>query len=409
MIGLVEAFFKMIWKVVCDQPDPKASFLEFLPPPSRGIASVLLSIIPILVVFPLLFAITTWLERKGLGRIQNRLGPNRVGPFGLLQPVADGLKMVTKEDIVPRNADHVVHYLAPVALVVPTLLAFSVLPFGRNLVPANLDTGILFFFAVGASTELSIFMAGWSSRNKYSLLGAMRAVAQMISYEIPLILSTVPVLMLSGSLSLVDIVTRQSGFLFGVIPGWNVFTPWGLAGFILFLVASLAESNRSPFDLPEAESEIIAGHLTEYSGFKYALFFMGEYLGMFSMSGLAVTLFLGGWNAPVSVLERVVPGYLWFFLKLNAIVFLFIWIRGTVPRLRVDQLLNLAWKFMLPLALINIVVAAIWHYSSAWQFTGSLPARWVLCAAIIGFAYVTMGRALGGTSRATRRVYRFAD
>ncbi len=409
MIGLLTAIWSMIWKVLIDQPDPKADFLDYFSASVRPVVSVILSIVPILVVFPLLFALTTWLERKGLGRIQNRLGPNRVGPYGLFQPIADGLKMVTKEDIVPRTADKIVHFLAPVALVIPTLLAFAVLPFGRNLVPLNLDAGILFFFAVGASTELSIFMAGWSSRNKYSLLGAMRAVAQMISYEIPLIISSVTVIMLGGSLSLVDIVDRQSGYVFGVVPHWHVFTPWGLAGFVIFIIASLAESNRSPFDIPEAESEIIAGHLTEYSGFKYALFFLAEYLGMFAMSGLAVTLFLGGWKSPVGFLTAWVPSYFWFFIKLFLLVCLFIWIRGTVPRLRVDQLLNLAWKFMLPLSLINLVAAAVWHYSAEWHFAGALPLRWLLGAAIIGIPYVVLGCALSGDKKITQRVYRFAD
>ena len=408
IIALLKAFFLMIWKVLGDQPDPKTDFLAALPGAARTLASVLLSIIPILLTFPLLFAITTWLERKGLGRIQNRRGPNRVGPYGLFQPIADGLKMITKEDIVPRNADQLVHFLAPVALVIPTFLAYAVLPFGRNLVPMNLDAGILFFFAVGASTELSVFMAGWSSRNKYSLLGAMRAIAQMISYEIPLIISSVTVIMITGSLSLVDIVAHQDGFVAGILPHWNVFTPWGFAGFIIFLIASLAESNRSPFDLPEAESEIIAGHLTEYSGFKYALFFLAEYLGMFAVSGLAVTLFLGGWGAPLPFLGWM-PTYVWFMAKLMFIVFLFIWIRGTLPRLRVDQLLNFAWKFMLPMSLLNLVVAAVWHFTSVWNFTGALAARWLLCAAMIAIPYVWLGRALTGDKKTTLRTYRFAD
>ena len=409
MIAFLSALFSMISKVLIDHPNPKADFLDCWPAAARPIVSVILSIGPIMVVFPLLFAFTTWLERKGLGRIQNRLGPNRVGPYGIFQPIADGLKMVTKEDIVPRDADKVVHFLAPIVLVIPTLLAFAVLPFGRNLVPIELDAGILFFFAVGASTELSIFMAGWSSRNKYSMLGAMRAVAQMISYEIPLIISSVTVIMLTGSLSLVDIVSKQSGYLYGIVPHWNVFTPWGLAGFIIFLIASLAESNRSPFDIPEAESEIIAGHLTEYSGFKYALFFLAEYLGMFAMSGLAVTLFLGGWNSPAGFLTTWVPSYIWFFAKLMSLVCLFIWIRGTVPRLRVDQLLNFAWKFLLPLALINLVAAATWHYTAEWTFAGAILARWLLGAAIIGIPYVWLGRTLSGDKKLTQRVYRFAD
>lgn len=397
----------MIWNTATDQPNPKADFLAMLPHVIQSVVAVVLSITPIMIVFPTLFAITTWLERKGLGRIQNRLGPNRVGPCGLFQPVADGLKMLTKEDIVPRNADKIIHFLAPVALVIPTLLAYAVLPYGRYLVPINLDAGILFFFAVGASTELSIFMAGWSSRNKYSLLGAMRAIAQMISYEIPLIISTVTVIMITGSLSLVDIVGHQEGYIFDIVPRWFVFTPWGLAGFVIFLIASLAESNRSPFDIPEAESELIAGHLTEYSGFKYALFFLAEYLGMFAMCGLAVTLFLGGWHAPLPFLEWV-PSYVWFLAKLVALVCLFIWIRGTVPRLRVDQLLNLAWKFMLPLALINLVVAAVWHYTASWNFAGAILWRWLLCAVMIAIPYVWLGRSLSGEKKLTQRIYRFA-
>ena len=416
IIALLKGLVVMLWKTLGDQPDPKAEFLAALPEPARPLASVLLSIIPILVVFPGLFALTTLLERKGLGRIQNRIGPNRVGPYGILQPVADGFKMLTKEDIVPRNADKLVHFLAPVVLVIPTLVAYAVLPFGRNLVPINLDAGILFFFAVGASTELSVFMAGWSSRNKYSLLGAMRAIAQMVSYEIPLIISSVTVIMMVGSLSLVDIVARQSGYTYGFlpywlgigIPHWFVLTPWGFAGFIMFLIASLAESNRSPFDIPEAESEIIAGHLTEYSGFKYALFFLAEYLGMFAVSGLAVTLFLGGWTAPLPILGWM-PTYVWFMGKLMFIVCLFIWVRGTLPRLRVDQLLNFAWKFMLPMSLLNLVVAAVWHYTAVWDFTGALPVRWVLCAAMIALPYAWLGRALGGDKKTTLRTYRFAD
>src|SRR5260370_1759698 len=198
-------FLSMFWTLLITPPLPRAGFFGLFPAVVQPFVSVVLSITPIMLVFPGLFALTTWLERKGLGRIQNRLGPNRVGPYGLFQPVADGLKMVTKEDIVPRNADKLIHFLAPVVLVVPTLLAYAVLPFGRNLVPIDLDAGILFFFAVGASTELSVFMAGWSSRNKYSLLGAIRAIAQLISYEIPLIISSVPVIIRARSLSLVPI------------------------------------------------------------------------------------------------------------------------------------------------------------------------------------------------------------
>jgi NADH-quinone oxidoreductase subunit H len=361
----------------------------------------------VLGLFATLFALVTLLERKGLGRIQNRLGPNRVGPFGLLQPAADGIKMLTKEDIVPHRADALVHFLAPVVMLVPVVLALAVIPYGRFLVPIQLDTGVLFFFAVGAGSELAAFMAGWSSRNKYSLLGAVRAIAQMISFELPLILSAVAVIMIVGSMSLVRIVEHQAVYWHG-LPQWHLFTPWGLAGFLLFLTASLAESNRSPFDLPEGESEIIGGFMTEYSGFKYAVFFMAEYFGMFAVNSLAVVLFLGGWTAPLGPLA-VAPSYVWFFLKLIALVAGFIWLRGTLPRLRADQLMNFAWKFLLPLALINLLVAALWHYSQAWEFPGALVCRWMACLGSIGLAFGGMGRILMRRRGWGPRVYRYAN
>jgi NADH-quinone oxidoreductase subunit H len=361
----------------------------------------ILGVVAIVAAFPGIFAVTTVLERKGLGRIQNRLGPNRVGPLGILQPVADGIKSLTKEDIVPLSADAVVHFLAPVVLVVAVFLGFAVLPVGRNMVLANLDAGLLFFFAIGASTELSIFMAGWSSRNKYSLLGAMRAVAQMISYEVPLLLSSVVVVMITGSLSTVKIVEAQSGFT-GIFPHWYVFTPWGFAGFVLFVIAALAETNRSPFDLPEGESEIVAGYFTEYSGFKFALFFLGEYLGMLSIAGFAITLFLGGWGAPFAFLGFV-PSWGWFFLKLLAAIAFFIWLRGTLPRLRQDQLMNFAWKFMLPMSLLNLLVAG------AWRFLGDGWPRWVICSVVLLLAYVLLGRVLMRRQHLGPRSYRYAD
>ncbi len=404
----LNALVGMIGKVLGEQPDPKAQFLVFFPEAIQPVVSALLSIAPILAVFPLLFALTTVVERKGLARIQNRLGPNRVGLpwtklrlFGFGQFIADGIKSIIKEDVVPRAADKVVHFLAPIALLVPVLIAYSVLPVGRTLVAIDLDGGLLFFFAVGAGTELAVFMAGWSSHNKYSLLGAMRGIAQMISYEMPLILSTIGVVMVVGSLSLPKIVEAQ-GFFGGWLPHWHVFTPWGFAGFILFLIAATAESNRSPFDLPEAESEIIAGYFVEYSGFKFALFFLGEYLGLFAISGIAITLFLGGWQAPVSFLTWV-PGYLWFFAKLVTLIVLFIWVRGTVPRLRMDQLMNLAWKFMLPLALINILAVGIWRFMEAGV------GRWMVCTLLIGGAYVVLGRTLSSGPGLGKRIYRYAD
>ena len=373
----------------------------FAPNQWQPVVSALLSVAAIILTFATLFAITTILERKGLWRIQNRYGPNRVGPCGILQPLADGLKALTKEDIVPRTADKTVHFLAPLVLVAPVFLALAVVPMGRNMVAIDLDAGVLFFFAVGAVTELSVFMAGWSSRNKYSLLGAMRALAQMISYEVPMILSAVTVIMMAGSLSLVQIVEAQSGY-WGVLPRWYVLTPWGLAGFVLFLIAGLAESNRSPFDLPEGESEIIAGYYTEYSGFKFALFFLGEYIGMFAISGLAITLFLGGWHAPLSFMAWV-PSYLWFFGKLLALIALFIWVRGTLPRLRMDQLMNFAWKFMLPMALINMVAVGVWHFMPPGL------GRWIVCSILVLGFYAMLGRALLEGRGIAKRTYRFAE
>src|SRR5215472_489098 len=363
--------------------------------------SALLSAIAILGAFASLFALTTILERKGLGRFQNRYGPNRVGPFGLLQPIADGIKSLTKEDIVPHSADGVVHILAPIALVVAAFLGYAVLPLGRNMTAINLDTGLLYFFAAGSAVELTIFMAGWSSRNKYSLLGAMRAVAQMISYEVQLILSTITVVMAAGALSTVAIVESQSAYS-GIWPHWFVFTPWGFAGFVLFMIAGIAESNRSPFDLPEGESEIIAGYFIEYSGFKFALFFLGEYIGMFAICGLAITLFLGGWTAPFSFLIWV-PSYFWFFAKLLVLIAMLIWIRSTLPRLRMDQLMNFAWKFMLPMALINLFAAGVWH------FIPSVPVRWLVSAILIAIPYILLGRGLMHSNKLEKRTYRFAD
>ncbi|MBE0543779.1 MAG: NADH-quinone oxidoreductase subunit NuoH [Verrucomicrobia bacterium] len=363
--------------------------------------SALLSAAAIIGVFALLFALVTVLERKGLGRIQNRYGPNRVGPAGFLQFAADGIKALTKEDIVPRAADKVIHFLAPIVLVMPVVLAFAVLPFGRNMVAVDFDAGVLFFFAVGAAAEVAVFMAGWSSRNKYSLLGAMRAIAQMISYEVPLILSAVTVIMMVGSLSTVQIVAAQGGYT-GWLPDWHVFTPWGLAGFVLFMIAATAESNRSPFDMPEGESEIIAGYFVEYSGFKFALFFLGEYFGMFAISAMAITLFLGGWHAPFEALAWL-PSWAWFFLKLMGIIFTFIWIRGTVPRLRIDQLMNFAWKFMLPMALINLVAAAVWHYMPP-----GFP-RWLVGGALVVGPYLLLGRGLMQNQNVGTRTYRYAD
>jgi len=366
------------------------------------IASSLINIFALLGVFLTLFALISVLERKILGRMQNRYGPNRVGPFGLFQPVADGIKMLIKEDIVPVRADKIVHFLAPILIAATAILALGVIPYGRNMTPFAIDGGILFFFAVGSTTELAVFMAGWGSNNKFSMLGAMRAIAQMISYELPLIITVLPVVMVVGSLTPDRIVAAQDGYTFGVVPHWFVVTPWGAAAFILFFVSGLVESNRTPFDVPEGESEIVAGHMTEYSGFKYATFFMAEYIGMFAISGLGVTLFLGGWQPPIAAL-RFIPSYVWFFAKLGALLFVYIWIRGTLPRARVDQIMNFAWKFMLPMAFTCIVAAAVWHYE------GRGLAGWLLSLAVIAVVYIALSRLIGTQKKFATRTYRFAE
>ena len=378
------------------------SFLAGAPDWVVQIVTSLLNIIALLAVFLTLFALMSLWERKILARIQNRYGPNRVGPCGLFQPVADGIKMLIKEDIVPARADKPVHFLAPILIAAAAILVLGVIPYGRNMTPFTIDGGILFFFAVGSTNEVAVFMAGWGSNNKFSILGAMRAIAQMVSYELPLLLTVLPVVMVTGSLTPNAIVAAQAGYSLGVLPHWFVFTPWGAASFLLFFISGLVESNRTPFDVPEGESEIVAGHMTEYSGFKYAIFFLAEYFGMFAVSGLAVTLFLGGWQAPIKPLQFV-PSYLWFFLKLGILLFVFIWIRGTLPRVRVDQMMNFAWKFMLPMAFACILAAAVWHYA------GHGIAGWLWSLLVIALAYLTLSRLIGTGKKFAPRTYRYAE
>ena len=286
----------------------------------------------------------TYVERKIGGRIQDRIGPNRAGPLGILQPIADVIKVLIKEDIRPSAAHRWVHTLAPILIVPPVFLVLAVIPFGRGMVAADLNIGFLYIMAVSSTASIAIFMAGWGSRNKYALLGALRAVAQIISYEVPQALSVVGVLILTGSLSMVSIVEAQH-------PVWFVFLQ--PVGFLIFLIASIAEINRTPFDLPEAESELVAGYHIEYSGLKFAMFYLAEYLGPLIVSAISVTLFLGGWRGPL------LPPVIWFFVKTLLMVFVLLWIRWSLPRLRVDQLMNVAWKFLVPLALANLLMAAV--------------------------------------------------
>ncbi|MFQ6122308.1 MAG: NADH-quinone oxidoreductase subunit NuoH [Dehalococcoidales bacterium] len=284
-----------------------------------------------------------WFERRGMARMQARLGPNRVGPFGVLQPVADAIKVLLKEDIIPTKADKIVHWLAPVVAFAPVLLIFAVVPFQDGALLADLNIGILYVVAISSVSAVGIFMAGWGSSNKYSLLGAMRMVAAIVSYEIPLVLAIVGVVLIAGSLSMNQIVLAQN------IP-FILLQP---LGFLLFFIGSCAEINRSPFDLMEADSEIVAGFHTEYSGMKFAMFYLVEYAEALAISAIITTLFLGGWRGPV------LPPWLWFLIKVVAVFFVIFWIRATVPRIRIDQLMALAWKFLFPLALINLIITGI--------------------------------------------------
>jgi NADH-quinone oxidoreductase subunit H len=344
------------------------------------------------------FALLSLIERKTLARIQNRIGPNRAGWFGILQPVADGIKMLTKEDIVPTKAEWFLHLIAPILIVLPAILALGVIPYGREWIPVNLELGLLFFFSVGAITELSVFMAGWASGSKFPMLGAMRAISQMVSYELPLIISSLGVVMISGTLSLPLIVERQGGSFLD----WNICTPWGLVAGLVFYIAAIAEANRCPFDLPEGESEIVAGHMTEYSGFKYALFFMGEYLGLFAISGLGITLFLGGWQAPLPGLGFV-PSWIWFFAKLAVVIMSFLWIRGTFPRVRIDQLMRFAWLFLIPVALLTLPAAAIWH------FTGRGFLAWIVTIPLLLIPWFVLTMLYNRRLAPATRRYTFAE
>lgn len=322
-----------------------SSFLaRFLPLWAVDLVMMLLTIISLIVFVLGTIMFINWLERKTVGRFQDRYGPNRVGPLGILQFVADAIKMLTKEDITPANADRVIFNLAPVMVVVPTFLVLAVLPFGRGMVAADLNIGFLYIVAVSSLATIAILLAGWGSRNKYSLLGGMRVVAQMISYEVPMVLSALGAIMLTGSLSLVSIVEGQSRLPFILLQP---------LGFLIYFISAVAEVNRAPFDLPEAESEIIAGYHTEYSGMKYAMFLLAEYINAFIVSAIATTLFLGGWQGPL------LPPYIWFFLKAYAIYFVLMWLRFTLPRLRIDQLMALAWKFLVPLALVNLLAMGL--------------------------------------------------
>ncbi|PWW08403.1 NADH:ubiquinone oxidoreductase subunit H [Paenibacillus cellulosilyticus] len=296
-----------------------------------------------------------YFERKVIGWMQYRQGPNRVGPLGLLQSVADILKLLIKEDTIPRKADRLLFVFAPVLAFIPSFAVLAVIPYTQKLYFADLNVGLLYYVALSGISTLAIVLGGWASNNKYALLGGMRSAAQMISYEVPLVISVTGVVMMSGTLNLRGIVDAQSG---GWFWDWN-FLPQ-IIGFAVFVVAAISELNRTPFDLPEAESELVAGYHVEYSGFRFAFFMLTEYVYVYAIAGLATTLFLGGWHAPAPFLDFI-PGIIWFALKFAFIVFFLFWLRATLPRIRIDQLMGLGWKLLLPLSLVNIFLTALFY------------------------------------------------
>jgi NADH-quinone oxidoreductase subunit H len=331
----------------------------------------------ILVVNTLLLV---WFERRVVAFMQNRIGPNRAGPFGILQTFADGMKLFFKEQITPRKVELGLYLAAPIAAMIPAFLIFLVIPIGKpfmigdtvvTLQGTDLNVGLLFILAMSSLAVYSIVLAGWASGSKYPLLGGVRATAQMISYEAAMGLALVPVVLFAsvqiadgsigiGTMSLSRIVELQQGSFRGFIPGWFIF--WLLPSFIIFAIAAVAETNRAPFDLVEAESEIVGGYHTEYSGIRFALFFLAEYINMFNVSAIAVTVFLGGWLGPdfglPSWIAWVMPVF-WFFLKVYALLFVFVWLRATLPRMRYDQLMNLGWKRLIPASLAWLILFTI--------------------------------------------------
>lgn len=322
----------------------------------------------------------TWLERKALARIQQRMGPMRVGPHGTLQPIADALKLVTKEDILPSWADRRVYWLAPLAVFVPSLLLWVTIPMTQDIVLRNMDMGLFYITAFSVLTVLGLVMAGWGSANKYAILGGLRAAGQLVSYEVPFIMAILGVAMLSQSLNIVEIVDDQAASMVGNI----IVQPLGIA---VFLVAALAELGRTPFDIHHAESEVVGGPFVEYSGAHWAVFFLAEYMNTFTVAALTALLFLGGWRWPDMPFDGAVHSALsaaWFLVKTYAVILLIFWIRGTYPRLRIDQLMSFGWKALVPLSFVNIVITGfVQFYGWHWAFITVSSVACLVGAALI--------------------------
>ena len=330
-----------------------AEFLQdYVIPTAWILGGIIVIIIPVL----LSVAYLTLAERKVIGWMQLRKGPNVVGPFGLWQPIADGLKLFFKETIIPASANRVIFVLAPIVTFVLSLIAWAVIPFDAGLVLADINVGLLYLFAISSLGVYGIIMAGWASNSKYAFLGALRSAAQMVSYEVSIGFVIITVLLAVGSLNLSKIVMAQAGGFWH----WHAFSPL-LPMFVVFFVSALAETNRAPFDLPEAEAELVSGYNVEYSSMTFALFFLGEYANMILMSAMTAILFLGGWTAPFDFAPFTwIPGPIWFALKIASCLFVFLWVRATFPRYRYDQLMRLGWKVFLPLSLLWVVLTAGW-------------------------------------------------
>ena len=354
-------------------------FDSFLPPWAAQLVMDVLGIL-LLIVWGIVVVLTfTYMERKVIARVGDRIGPNRAGPLGIFQAFADAIKMLTKEDVTPTNADRAMFLAAPIVIIIPAVLLYAVLPFGRGMVGVDLSIAVVFVVAMGGIPILTMLMAGWASNNKYALLGGFRTVAQLISYEVPMVVALLTVVLLAGTMSTVGIVEAQATFPFALV------TP---VAFVVYMLAGLAELNRTPFDLLEADSEIVAGYFIEYSGMKFAMFFLAEYINLFMVAGMITTLFLAGWQWPI------LPSWLWFLIKVIVVIFLMMWIRSTIPRFRIDQMLGFAWKALVPLSLVNLFVVALVAklLEPGWARTGVLFVSNLALLAAVGFIMARQSR-----------------